>query len=89
MYIDFAKIEKHSIGLVPTIAGANRNKNIPNLTTSKARPIEYVHDSSKTKPFLNIVADYPIFEVRMYDSFFVTSKEYFRLLRRKQKMLPL
>ncbi|CAH1422032.1 unnamed protein product [Lactuca virosa] len=68
--------------LVPTNARAGTNKNIPNQTASKARPIEYIRDCLKTNPLVNIVANSGILEVGTYD-FSVTSEEYFRLLRKQ------
>ncbi|CAI9282789.1 unnamed protein product [Lactuca saligna] len=68
--------------LVPTIARAGTNKNIPNQTSSKARPIEYLRDCLKTNQAVNIVADSGILEVGTYD-FSVTCEEYFRLLRKQ------
>ncbi|CAH1435928.1 unnamed protein product [Lactuca virosa] len=68
--------------LVPTIASAGTNKNIPNQTSNKARPIEYLRDCLKTNPVVNIVADSRILEIGTYD-FSVTCAEYFRLLRKQ------
>ncbi|CAH1442273.1 unnamed protein product [Lactuca virosa] len=71
-----AKKQIPTTSLVPTIARAGTNKNIPNQTSSKARPIEYLRDCLKTNQVVNIVADSGILEVGTYD-FSVTCEEYF------------
>nr|KAJ0200772.1 hypothetical protein LSAT_V11C600327070 [Lactuca sativa] len=76
-----AKKQISTTSLVPTIARVGTNKNIPNQTSSKARPIEYLRDCLKTNQVVNIVADSGILEVGTYD-FSVTCEEYFRLLRK-------
>ncbi|CAI9281146.1 unnamed protein product [Lactuca saligna] len=52
-----AKKQIPTTSLVPTTARAGTNKNIPNQTSNKARPIEYLHDCLKTNQVVNIVAD--------------------------------
>ncbi|XP_052622601.1 uncharacterized protein LOC128125881 [Lactuca sativa] len=77
-----AKKQIPTTSLVPTISRAGTKKNIPNQTSSKARPIEYLRDCLKTNQVVNIVADSGILEVGTYD-FSVTCEEYFRLLRKQ------
>nr|KAJ0204323.1 hypothetical protein LSAT_V11C500255050 [Lactuca sativa] len=62
-----AKKQIPTTSLEPTIARAGTNKNIPNQTSSKARPIEYLRDCLKTNQVVNIVSDSGILEVGTYD----------------------
>nr|KAJ0211205.1 hypothetical protein LSAT_V11C400196840 [Lactuca sativa] len=52
---------------VLTIAWVGTNKNIPNQTSSKAGPIEYLRDCLKSNQVVNIVADSGILLVETYD----------------------